>query len=1323
MKQIIILLLLFPFTSFAQTYKHIGIEDGLSNRKIFSIQKDTKDYMWFLTSEGMDRYNGKEIKHYKLRDRKQGFTLQIHSGWLYTCKKNELWIIGTKGSIFHYDDLHDRFNMVYNLSDVSDAISFGYMDNEDRIWLCGEDYIFLYNIGTSDIHKIPNSLEGNITAMEQVDNGHFFIATDQGIQYVEMRGTEMRKIPTDIFYEIYSQVNEMYYHKDSQRLFIGTFEEGILVYDLPTRSIIRPKVDLSDVSITCVSPLNDRELLFATEGMGVYKISLMDCVVEPYLVANNESGNRMNGNNINDIYIDEKGRIWLADYPSGITVVDNRYKNYLRMKHTSDDNRSIVNDQVNAVLEDSEGDLWFATGNGISLYQKQTSTWHSFLSMSDRRRKNKNYTFITLCEVSPGVVWAGGYTSGIYKITKRTLSAEYFSPFLFSTTNIHSDKYIRSIIKDSRGCIWTGDFYGLKCFNMKNDSVRLYPEMGSVTTIHERDKNRMWVGTTTGLYLLDRHTGEYQEIPIQCYINSLFQSKDSLLYVGTGGSGMLVYDSRTQKLDHYNTDNSALISNNIYTILPEMDEYLTMSTDNGVTRFYISEKKFQNWTREQGLEPACFNPASGTLLQNGGFLLGSTEGAVEFPAGTDFPDYAYSGMILGDFRISYRAVYPGDEDSPLICDIDNAKELKLEYVQNTFSLNVSSINYDSPTNTLYSWKLEGFYHDWTTPGTYSHIRFTNLPPGNYTLRIRALSKEEPDIVFEERFLKITVLRPIWLGNWAICGYLVAVALMFIVLFRILYLKKEQKISKEKTRFFINTAHDIRTPLTLIKAPLEELYEEEAFSDRGRNRMKTALANVEDLLRLTGNLINFERTEAYSSELLIAEYELDSYLRENYDEFRPYATSRHIDFSYTNNTGNLKVWFDREKMDSILKNVLSNALKYTPRHGRVSILADVKGDCWKLEVKDTGIGISAKEQSKLFKVHFRAINAINSKVTGSGIGLMLVYKLVCLHNGKISIDSTENTGTTVRISFPKEKERFHKFRLADPDMENERKILSPAVQHTDRSKEENKGEQNSLQRVLIVEDNDQLRMYLEDSLSGIYNVQTCCNGKEALAIVKEFWPELILSDIMMPQMGGDELCTVIKADMETSHIPVLLLTALSDEENMLRGLDIGADDYITKPFNIRFLKASMANLLANRALLRRKYATLDEDTGMPDGIPVNCSNALDWKFIASVRKHVEKDMDNPDFTIDSLCASLNMSRSSFYNKLKALTGQSPIDYIKIIRLKRAAELLKEGKYSISEIAEMTGFCDSKYFREVFKKHFNVSPSRYGKETPAVADTKE
>lgn len=337
--------------------------------------------------------------------------------------------------------------------------------------------------------------------------------------------------------------------------------------------------------------------------------------------------------------------------------------------------------------------------------------------------------------------------------------------------------------------------------------------------------------------------------------------------------------------------------------------------------------------------------------------------------------------------------------------------------------------------------------------------------------------------------------------------------------------------------------------------------------------------------------------------------------------------------------------------------------------------------------------------------------------------MLVYKLVRLHYGKISIDSTENTGTTVRISFPKEKERFHKFRLADPAMENERKILSPAVQHTDRSKEENKGEQNSLQRVLIVEDNDQLRMYLEDSLSGIYNVQTCCNGKEALAIVKEFWPELILSDIMMPQMGGDELCTVIKADMETSHIPVLLLAALSDEENMLWGLDIGADDYITKPFNIRFLKASMANLLANRALLRRKYATLDEDMGMPDGIPVNCSNALDWKFIASVRKHVEKDMDNPDFTIDSLCASLNMSRSSFYNKLKALTGQSPIDYIKIIRLKRAAELLKEGKYSISEIAEMTGFCDSKYFREVFKKHFNVSPSRYGKETPAVADTKE
>lgn len=673
-------------------------------------------------------------------------------------------------------------------------------------------------------------------------------------------------------------------------------------------------------------------------------------------------------------------------------------------------------------------------------------------------------------------------------------------------------------------------------------------------------------------------------------------------------------------------------------------------------------------------------------------------------------------MILSDFQIFYQTVFPGSMNSPLKENINQTDRLKLKYNQNTFSLNISSINYDAPDNVTFYWKLEGFYDDWNRLSEEGHLRFTNLASGDYKLCIRAVSKEEPYLYFEERSIDISIARPVWFSFWAIACYVLLAALMFITGFRIIALRKQKKISDEKTRFFVNTAHDIRTPLTLIKAPLEEMLENKTLNEAETNNMYMALRNVNSLLHMTTNLINFERAEVYSSHLYIAEYELNTYIKEIYNIFRTYAAIKHISFRYESNFSYMNVWFDKEKMDSILKNVISNALKYTPEKGDILISVYDIGNTWRLEIKDNGIGIPAKEQRKLFKMHFRGTNAINSKTTGSGIGLMLVRKLVNLHNGKIHIESTEHQGTTIRITLPKDKEQFKHFTLAIKEKKSAYELDVPITpsERTDSFLTEDK---DKLQRILIVEDNDELRNYLLQSFSPNYNVQVCGNGKEALAIVKQFWPELILSDIMMPEMRGDELCTAIKSDIETSHIPILLLTALGDEKNILEGLQIGADEYIVKPFSINILKASIANLLANRALLRKKYADLEINAAEEEPPTATCSNSLDWIFMSNVKKNIEDNIDNPDFTVDTLCSLLNMSRTSFYNKLKALTAQAPADFVRNIRLKHAANLLKEGKYSITEVAERTGFCDGKYFREVFKKYFNVSPSQYAKgDTP-------
>lgn len=796
MRNIILFLLLLPLMAYGQTYKHIGVEDGLSNRRIYNIQKDHQGYMWFLTNEGMDRYNGKDIKHYKLIEENKQLSSEIHLGWLYADKEGGIWVIGKKGRIFQYEEKYDRFTMVYKSPKVTDAISYGYLDRNNNLWLCGKDSILLYNTKTTQVMRLPNLLEDNITVVEQADDTHFFIATEMGVRYTQFENEALKVIPLDMLDHVYTQINSLYFHPQLHRLFVGTFSDGTFAYDMSAHQIIKSDTKLGDVSITHIRPLNQKELLVATEGMGVHKIDVNTCNTSPFIVANYESYNEMNGNNITDIYIDEEKRIWLANYPAGITVVDFRYKNYRWIKHSIGNKQSIVNDQVHAVIEDSEGDLWFGTSNGISFQDSKTGQWHSFLSSYDKQLKDKNHIFITLCEVSPGVIWAGGYTSGIYKINKKTLSVEYFSPFLLSSVNIRPDKYIRDMIKDSKGYIWSGGYYNLKCIDPRKNTVRLYPGVNTVTAIEEKDTNFMWVGTATGLFLLNRNSGEYQYIlmPVEStYINTLYQANDGLLYIGTNGSGVLIYDPGNMSFEHYYADNSALVSNSIYTILPEMNGQIMMSTENGITSFSIEKRSFHNWSREQGMMSACFNATSGALRKNNNFVFGSVDGAVEFPAGIKLPDYEYSKMIFSDFHISYQPIYPGEKDSPLEKDIDKTDVLRLKYGENTFSFRVSSINYDFPSHSVYYWRLEGSsYNEWVQLSGNSLIRFTNLSPGKYKLYVRAISKEEPSIVFEERQVGIIISQPVWLNGWAIFIYMLLIVFVFSIAFRIMILKKQKK---------------------------------------------------------------------------------------------------------------------------------------------------------------------------------------------------------------------------------------------------------------------------------------------------------------------------------------------------------------------------------------------------------------------------------------------------------------------------------------------------------------------------------------------------
>lgn len=1320
--------LLFSLHLSSQIYRHIGVEKGLSNRRVFVIQKDSLGYMWFLTHEGLDRYDGKEFKFYKLMDGVHQQNSLLNLNWLYIDSRGGIWQIGKKGKIFHYNVLKDAFDLVYKLPEESgredfEAISFSFIDKQDRIWLCADKAVHLYDITTGKVTSVKKASLALITAVQQIDEAHFFVGTTHGCHHVLLTHQALVHQPHKQLDLFPVEISDLYLNASSNKLFIGTFKTGLFVYDLKKKEVLPTLGPLTDVSINQIKPLNSRELLLATDGAGVFKLTMQTNELTPYITPGYTSYNLINEASITDIYVDDGHSVWMANYPTGITVRDNRYDSFRWFRHSLGNAQSLCNNQVNDILEDSDGDLWFATNNGISLYQKRTQQWRSYMTYTADKPSNYSRLFLSMCEVSPGVFWVGGYSSGIYQINKRSHSVTKVDPQRMFNSVVKSDKYIRDIQKDSYGDIWVGGYYGLKKINLKTKKIRAYESLHSVTAILERNPREMWVSNATGVYLLNKESGVSKKLdfPVGAvYVYALYQDKKGLLYIGTSGLGFMTYNPETKEVVEYNSETSSLISDNIYTMLPSDKGNVVLGTENGLSCFYPKTKKIKNWTKEQGLTVTHFNAHSGLLQSDGQFILGGSNGALEFNQSFELPKMLPSKMIFSDFTLFYQKIHPGDEDSPLIKPINETKTLHLKYSQNIFSIKVSSINYDYPSNIIYSWKLEGFYDEWTKPSAENTIRLTNLNPGDYVLKVRAVSREDHRTVLSEREMAISVARPFWFSLWGLLVYVLVLGGVGYGIAHIVMLYKQRKVSDDKIQFFINTAHDIRTPLTLIKAPLEELIDREALPKEEEYNIKIALRNVNTLLHTTSNLINFEMVNLYSKELYVSEHEIVGYIRLIFQAFEPYAHIKHIDFTFESNVEYLNVWFDKDKMESVIKNVISNALKYTPDNGRVTLTLLKEAEGWSFEVKDTGIGIPLDQQKKLFTTHFRATNAINAKVTGSGIGLMLVHKLVQLHKGTIQVDSSEDRGTTIKIHLPVFQKASKSVFVNTSVKEDQVVVGTDPISQLDTllpaSTEENG---DSKMRLLIVEDNDDLRHYLKHSFLSQYLVETCNNGKEALSVVSSYNPDLIISDIMMPEMCGDDLCHALKSNIETSHIPIILLTALSDDKNVLSGLQTGADEYIVKPFKISLLRAKVASMLANRNRLRAKYANLEltsdsQTDAAAEEEMVNMPHDMDWSFISSIKTYVENHMSEPTFSIDALCGEMNMSRTSFYNKLKALTGQAPNDYIRLIRLKKATEFLKEGRYSMTEIADMTGFNDAKYFREVFKKHYNVSPSKYYKE---------
>lgn len=1297
-----------------QIYKYIGLENGLSSRNVHAVQQSNGGFMWFLTDNGIDRYDGSEMGTYTLKFDDVKFTEYSSCRFIYDATADNLWLATGSGKLLRYSKRHNRFELMY-VPDVqylrADIMrcAVSPIDGEGNIWIFVGEQAFCYNVRT---HKgCEMRLQGissgvTFAAVMPTGNAGLYIGTKGGVYRGTINNEVLDIIPIKDIVGESINVNTFYYSSAHSTLLIGTEDAGMVAYRELTGEVIHHHELLPDVRVTKIIPYDDdgNEVLFSTNAACVYHMALDDCFPQPYLKADYRTDYRMNTDNVSDMCIDKDGQLWMCSYPQGLTVRNDRYPALNWIRHSNLSANTLVNDGINFVMEDSEHDLWFATENGVSIYNTDTERWHTLLSMADES-PNPNHYFLTLCEVKPGTILLGGYAAGIYIIEKATRQVEFVKPDL-----IVPEKYMQTMYLDKDdGTVWVGGENQL--FNISLDgSLKVnYAEVfGGINFITRKDSNHLWIGTKDGLFSYDKRLREKSRIALpleRCKVNTIHQDADGTVYIGTHHNGLIVYNEADNYYHCYTKDNSALTSNCMKCIVAGAETpWLFISSDNGIVRFNKNTNNISTWSHEQGLQGMNFNIRSGIATHRNTLMFGSNKGVIEIPSNAHLTHVYKGTLVLSDLYIGSSRVVPDMEGSPLDDAINDITRLRLSHNQHDASIKVKCINHIYPSDCRIEWSFDG--KPWQLLNEERRIALRTLKAGRHTLTVRATSNEA-GMLIDERTLRIIIAPPFYLSWW---GMLLELALIMLILFLVRKYTKSanaMQVSDEKVNFFINTAHDLRTPLSLIKAPLEELNMNDTLGTEEREAVGLALRNTNTLTQMTENILRYQLASIEKGVTQIERHEAIAHIQAQIDKIDMLAKAKRQHIQYKHPDEPFDIWVDARKLNSIVQNLLSNAIKYSPEGETIILHLYREGKMWGFHVVDNGIGISKEGRKKLFKHYFRGSNAINAKILGSGIGLLSIGRYVKQMHGRIDVKSREDCGSDFHVCFPSGKThydtRITEFidQPADTTAVAEMTML-PLVDVTDAV-------HDNRHRLLIVEDNPELLTYLKRIFEKDYQVYTAVNGKEALAKIPYLQPTIVLSDVMMPEMRGDDLCVSIKSNIDTSHIGVVLISALADQQSIIKGLSVKADAYVTKPFDVKILQLTIGNLIESRMQLRQRLASLDNlSHDLPD-----TTSELDLKLMSEMKEIIETHIADCEFTIDTLAYELRVSRTTLYNKIKGLTGGNPSDLIRTCRVNRAKTLLREHRYSVAEVADLVGFADQKYFREVFKKTTGMTPSEYAK----------
>ena len=1247
---------------------------NISIRETNSVCKDADGFVWASSKMGILRFASHNYRIYNLPYAEHNaLTVRLE------CRDKMLVAYSNLGQVFIYNPVADKFEPLINLIQYINRRSLIIykiaIDTKQDLWVASSKGFFKYADG--QITAIDE--EGVFFNLEWLSEKELIVAGRTKVQIIDTESADAR--PRDIGASLSPSIKtSLFCDTAHNRLWIGTKTDGLMIFDFASHSVNKVK-GIPTLPVLALEQFNDSTLLAGVDGHGISAIDIGSGRIRKTYQSDRNNPQTLASNGVYDILCDPGKRVWVCTYDDGVLFANVETKNVTQFLHQPNNDNSIKDNHVNDVCEDPDGNLWFATNNGVSRYNPLTDKW---LHMQADAR-DRSHVFLSICADTEGQIWAGTYSSGLYVFDRngRTL-AHYTS----GNRSDYNNDFVFSLIEDRYHDIWIGGTNNeIFRYNRNNHSFSRF-EYSPVNKIAELDSANLLLGCTSGLKKLNKTTGLRNTIIDSCIVNDILVQGDTV-WVATHGNGLIRMNLNGEITARYDSRNG--LPSDFVTSLLYAAGHLWIGTETGLCKFEPQSEKAFIFPSTSQLS-ASFNRHAALVLSNGNLIWGTSNGAVCL--NPDFePEAQSSGKIfIQDISVAGSSIR-NQADITGNMPVNQLNSLKLNYTQNTIKVELEALG--RVVGPRFAWKMEGLDADWNQPAAQNIISYPNLPSSDFNLIIRLYDNTLSHII-DERELHIEITPPLWHRWWfVIICYLAVCLLVYIVISQYIQNIKRQH-AEDKIRFFTNTAHEIRTSLTLIKAPIEELHKEKKLTATGQHNLELASAQAQQLSAVVTQLMDFQKSDIGKEILQLAMVDIVDFVGNRIQMFESMAAKSEIGLKYTHNTNSYSSAIDANMMAKVVDNLISNAIKYSPKGGIVSIGLECDENMWRLSVTDHGIGISRQAQKHLFTEFYRSENAINSSIIGSGIGLMLVKNYVELHNGKVTCESQEGKGSVFTIEIPAAVTDRHQ------SVSNEI-AAKPALQTADNKTVDNNDSDISL---LIVEDNENLLRFMRDTLADEFGIATAANGREAWQSIVKQQPDIVVSDIMMPEMDGFELCRLMKSTFETAHIPIILLTALSGRAEQLQGLGLGADDYLTKPFDMDILRLRLKTIVRNRQLTKSKIIN-----SLSHGTPVELGNKQNDEFVQKLHLTVKENMGNSDFDKEQFAAAMNVSSSLLYKKIKALTDLSPTDFIKTARLEYAQQLLKSQRYNITEISEMCGFASAAYFSTVFKKQYGVAPSEF------------